>query len=118
MHSYVGLDYITEITIAGQDGFFNNLLEICGGENVYKGALPFPSLSREAIFTLNPDVIIDLLRSELEGELALKAWLNLTNINAVKNNRLYMFTDEADSVPGPRIYNTIRKISLAVHPAE
>jgi hypothetical protein len=36
----------------------------------------------------------------------------------VKNGRLYMFTDEADTVPGPRAYLTIRKVSLVIHPPE
>ena len=116
MHSYAGLGYISEITAAGNDGFFSYLVRICGGENAYQGALSFPTLSREAIFKLNPDVIIDLVRSEEEAAEARKGWLSLSSVNAVRNGRLYMFTDESDTVPGPRAYLTIRKTSLALHP--
>jgi iron complex transport system substrate-binding protein len=116
MHSYAGLGYISQLTIAGQDGFFSELLEICGGVNAYEGALPFPTLSREAIMKLNPDVIIDLMRDEAEGREAAEGWKSLSNVAAIRDGRLYIFTDEADTVPGPRAYLTIRKIAAAIHP--
>jgi iron complex transport system substrate-binding protein len=118
MHSYAGLGYISEITAAGDDGFFSYLINICGGVNAYQGALSFPTLSREAIFKLNPDVIIDLVRSEEEAAEASLGWLSLSSVSAIKNGRLHMFTDESDTVPGPRAYLTIRKTALAIHPLD
>jgi iron complex transport system substrate-binding protein len=116
MHSYAGLGYISEITAAGSDGFFSNLIEICGGVNAYGGRLPFPSLSREAIFQINPDVIIDLMRSEEEAPDAMRGWQELGNVSAVRNGRVYIFTDESDTVPGPRAWRTIRKVADAIQP--
>jgi hypothetical protein len=116
MHSYAGLGYISEITAAGNDGFFSNLIEICGGVNAYEGRLPFPSLSREAIFQLNPDVIIDLMRSEEEAPDAMKGWRELGNVSAVRSGRVYIFTEESDTVPGPRAWKTIRKVADAIQP--
>ncbi|MDR2461348.1 MAG: helical backbone metal receptor [Deltaproteobacteria bacterium] len=116
MHSYAGFGHISELTIAGKDGFFDHLIDICGGVNAYQGSLPFPTLSREAIININPDVIIDLLRSSEEVPDALASWKSLTNVSAIKNKRLYLFTQEADTVPGPRAYRTIRKVALAIHP--
>jgi iron complex transport system substrate-binding protein len=116
MHSYAGLGYISEITAAGDDGFFSNLIEMCGGVNAYEGRLPFPSLSREAIFKINPDVIIDLMRSEAEAPDAMKGWQELANVSAVRNGRVYIFTEESDTVPGPRAWKTIRKVADAIQP--
>jgi iron complex transport system substrate-binding protein len=116
MHSYAGVGYISEITAAGNDGFFSNLIEICGGVNAYEGRLPFPTLSREAIFQLNPDVVIDLLQNEADAPDAMKGWLQLGNISAVRRARVYIFTEESDTVPGPRAWKTIRKVSDAIQP--
>jgi iron complex transport system substrate-binding protein len=116
MHSYAGLGYISEITAAGQDGFFSNLIEMCGGVNAYQGSLPFPSLSREAIFKINPEVIIDLLRGEEEAAEAMRGWRELANVSAVRNGRVYLFTDDSDTVPGPRAWKTIRKVADAIQP--
>jgi iron complex transport system substrate-binding protein len=116
MHSYAGLGYISEITAAGDDGFFSHLIEMCGGVNAYQGKLPFPSLSREALFKLNPDVIIDLMRNEEEAADAMRGWQELSNVSAVRGRRVYIFTEESDTVPGPRAWKTIRKVADAIQP--
>lgn len=116
MHSYQGLGYITEINAVGQDGFFSDLIDIAGGDNAYQGSLPFPRLSREAIIFLNPDIIIDVIPYTEDLEAVRRDWQGLSSVAAVKNNRLYFLTDEADTVPGPGIYKTLAKISRAFHP--
>jgi len=116
MHSYEGLGYITEINAVGRDGFFSQLIEIAGGDNVYQGALSFPRLSREAIIFLNPDVIIDVIPGVLNLEAVRRDWLSLTSVEAIKHNRLILLTDERDTVPGPRIYQTLDILSRAFHP--
>ncbi|MDR1657715.1 MAG: helical backbone metal receptor [Deltaproteobacteria bacterium] len=117
MHSYEGLGFITEITAVGRDGFFSQMLEIAGGQNVYQGSLSFPKLSREAIITLNPDIIVDLLQGPQDVPTALSDWQGLgSGVEAIKNGRIYLFTDESDTVPGPRIYLTIVKLSESFFP--
>jgi iron complex transport system substrate-binding protein len=116
MHSYQGFGYITEITAVGQDGFFSELIKIAGGENVYQGPLSFPKLSREAILTLNPDVIVDLIQGTEQADDALTDWQGLPSVKAVKDGRVLLFTDQSDTVPGPRIHFTITKLSRALHP--
>lgn len=116
MHSYEGLGYITEINAVGRDGFFSELIEIAGGDNVYQGALAFPRLSREAIIFLNPDIIVDIIPYTEDLEAVKSDWMSLASVEAVKNKRVFFLTDEADTVPGPRIYQTLHKLSLAFHP--
>ncbi|MDR2443371.1 MAG: helical backbone metal receptor [Deltaproteobacteria bacterium] len=117
MHSYQGFGYISEITAVGRDGFFDRMLTMAGGENVYQGALSFPKLSREAIMTLNPDVVVDLLQGPSEIESAMSDWMGLgDSVGAVRNNRINLFTETSDTVPGPRIHSTIDKLSLAFFP--
>ncbi|MDR2302362.1 MAG: helical backbone metal receptor, partial [Deltaproteobacteria bacterium] len=116
MHSYQGFGFITEITAVGQDGFYNNMLELTGGQNVYDGPLAFPKLSREALITLNPDVIIDLIQDPIHAEMAMADWRGLGKVKAVLTDRVYLFSDKSDTVPGPRIYKTIDKLSLSLFP--
>jgi hypothetical protein len=42
--------------------------------------------------------------------------MDLGTVPAVTNNRVYMFTEESDTVPGPRAWQTIRKVSWVLHP--
>jgi iron complex transport system substrate-binding protein len=116
MHSYEGLGYITEINAVGRDGFFSEMIEIAGGRNVYQGALSFPRLSREAVMFFDPEVIIDIIPGNEDLESVRRDWLSLSKISAIKNNRLFFLTDEADTVPGPRFPQTLEKLSQAFHP--
>lgn len=116
MHSYQGVGYISEISAVGSDGFYSELIEIAGGKNVYTGNLPYPRLSREAIIFLNPDVIVDVISPEDDLAGVKKDWETLASVNAIKNKRLLLLTDELHTVPGPRFVKTLSELSLAFHP--
>ncbi|MDR3074215.1 MAG: helical backbone metal receptor [Deltaproteobacteria bacterium] len=116
MHAYQGLGQITEIDAIGDDGFYSEMIKAAGGRNAYQGSLSFPRLSREALAFLNPDVIIDVIPAGENQDAVRRAWQSLSSISAIKNNRLHLLTDEADTVPGPRFYQTLNKLSLAFHP--
>ena len=117
MHAYEGLGRITEINAVGSDGFYSELIAMAGGENVYRGPLAFPRLSREAIMYLDPDVIIDVVPPYVDMPTVLRDWLALSSVSAVRKGRVFVFSDEADTVPGPRFYQTLTKLSLAFHPS-
>lgn len=116
MHSSQGPGGITEINVIGQDGFYNELIEAAGGVNAYQGTLPFPRLSQESIIFLNPDVIIDVIPEAENLESIRQGWQKLASVTAVRDNRLFLFTGGADTIPGPRSMQTLAKLSLAFHP--
>ena len=116
MRSYHRPGYIAEINAVGKDGFYSELIPAAGGSNVYTGELPFPRLSREAIILLNPEIIIDSIPSSANPDAVRRDWQSLSSVAAVKNNRLYFFIDEVDTVPGPRCYQTLTKLSHALYP--
>lgn len=119
MHSYEGAGHLAELYAIGRDGFYDELIRAAGGQNVYQGDLAFPRLSREAIIFLNPDIIIDVIPTkETDLEAVRQGWQSLASVKAIKNGRLHLLTDEGDTVPGPRSYKTLDKLSRAFHPSE
>jgi iron complex transport system substrate-binding protein len=116
MHAERGLEAVTEINAVGRDGFYSELIRAAGGRNVYEGGLAFPRLSREALIFLDPEVIIDVIPDGRDREAILRKWQNLVSVSAVRNGRIHLFTDVADTVPGPRSYLTLGKLSRAFHP--
>ena len=118
MHAYQGLGYISEISVIGNDGFYSELIELAGGQNAYRGSLPFPRLSREAIIFLDPEVIIDVIPPGEDLEAVRQDWQSLSSVSAIKNNRLLLLTDEAHTVPGPRFVQTLQIMSQEFHPQE
>ena len=116
MHSYQGLGYINEVVAVGKDGFFDAMIRAAGGQNVYEGSLAFPRLSRESLFFLNPEIIVDVISPHEDIEAARRDWNSLRSVRAIRNQRLILLTDEADTVPGPRFVNTVTRLSQAFHP--
>ena len=53
---------LVDVYIAGTDGYFDKMIELAGGENVYhQGMARFPVVSTEGVMRMNPDVIVDLV---------------------------------------------------------
>lgn len=106
---------ITELTILGADGFYNELIHAAGGRNVYESEIPYPRLAREAIMALNPDVIVAAIPDCPDRDRAEKNWRNFAQVGAITNDRLLLLGDSGDTIPGPRSLATLRKLTEVIH---
>jgi len=96
---------LADVVIAGKEGHLTRCLELAGGENVYQGDLPFPSMSVEGLLALRPDLIIEFI-PEAQAALASPAmltadWRALDSTPAVRDGRIHAITEDRLSVPGP-----------------
>ena len=112
---------INTVYIAGQNDFYNDLITLAGGTNVYTDTrLNVPSLSVEGIIQLNPDIIIDIYPEDddhnADIQQVLQRWQSLKHINAVKNNRIYIVEESYATIPGPRIILLLEKFARLIHP--
>ena len=107
------------IYIAGNDGFYSEMIKLAGGQNAYSGSIPNPAVSFESMISMNPQIIIDILppaNASIESKIIEKQWQNLSDIDAAKNNRIYVFSEDYMSIPGPRFINIIEKIAGIINP--
>lgn len=108
------------VYIAGDDGFYNRMIDLAGGVNAYKGRIKFPKVSHEGLIAMNPDIIIDVT-SNLQGrglnkEELLRQWDALSDVEAVRKKRIYIFSENYIAIPGPRFILTLERIAKAIHP--
>jgi iron complex transport system substrate-binding protein len=99
--------------IAGRKTFYNELLDILGCENVYtRSDISYPSLSLEGILRLNPDVIIEMAPgcSDEKKSKIIAEWDIFKDVNAVKNNNIYVFTEDYVCIPGPRFIFILQRM--------
>lgn len=102
---------VSELTIIGADNFYNDVIEAAGGQNAYKGNIPFPRVSLEAVIEMNADFIV-LGAPELADTAQLeKLWRKIANLKGAGEQRLIILNEASDTIPGPRTLNTIRKLS-------
>jgi iron complex transport system substrate-binding protein len=114
-----GDEPLRKVSIAGQDGFYNEMLRLAGGVNVYQDrVVKFPEVSAEGILTLDPDVIIDMVPQASDDEnaraAALKQWQALGSVKAVKGGRVYILGGQHLMRPGPRFVQTLEDIARVI----
>jgi len=117
----LGTGTLEEIYIAGGSCFYHELIALAGGKNVYAGAtIPYPLLTAEGILSLNPDLVIDMVpemeRQGLHEEAILQEWQVVSEIKAVKNDRLYLLAQDHAVIPGPRFIFLLKAMAHVIHP--
>lgn len=112
---------ISEAYLIGGSSFHNELLKMANGKNVYDGPLPCPLVGREAILRFNPQVIIDLLPElnqapRMSRSRARELWDAFPTVDAVRNERVYLLTENHVSIPGPRYVEILDDFVSALYP--
>lgn len=117
----IGTEHMKQVYIAGQHDFYNDLITVSGGQNVYQAQLPrVPSLSVEGIMQLNPQIIFDIYpeaddhNSDLSD--VMKKWHKLRYVDAIKNNRIHIIEHNYATIPGPRIFLLLDELARLIHP--
>lgn len=114
-------EHMKQVFIAGQHDFYNDLITLAGGQNVYQAQQPsVPSLSVEGIMQLNPQIIFDIYpeASDHNSDLVqvLQKWKNLMYVDAIKNNRIHIIEQNYATIPGPRIFLLLDQLARLIHP--
>jgi len=117
----IGGGVVRSVWAAGPDTFYNGVLEIAGGVNAVEGGLVrYPEISREGLTVLDPDVVLDVVAGIEErgpeiGEI-LAGWRRLTELRAVREDRIRVLEGDVMVVPGPRLPEMVREVAKALHP--
>ncbi len=116
-----GDDAVRSVWAAGSDTFYDGVLRIAGGDNAVTGGLArYPELSREGLASLDPDVVLDVIAGLEDRRLDLEAvhesWMRLTELRAVREQRINVLVGDQMVVPGPRLPEMVETIARALHP--
>lgn len=114
-------EQLNQVYIAGQQDFYNDLLEIAGGHNVYQHQnIAVPTLSREGILRLNPEVIIDIFpgadEHDRDLDMVRQQWQQLNSVQAIQSERFYILEADYATKPGPRVIELLEDLAILIHP--
>jgi iron complex transport system substrate-binding protein len=117
----IGEGAVRSVWAAGRDTFYDGVLQIAGGVNAVNGGLArYPELSREGLSALDPDVVLDVIAGVEDRNLDLEAirqgWMRLTELRAVRDNRVNVLEGDQMVVPGPRLPAMVEAMARALHP--
>ncbi len=111
VHRDVDFGSSSNITVVGKDTYFNNMIDMVGGVNVFNNAnVAYPIVDMEAIIRTNPDIIIETYLKKEDINSLKNNWKKNNNISAVKNDEIHFFNVEDYSIPGPRFINVMSSL--------
>ena len=100
----------------GKSTFLNEMIEIIGAKNIFENEEGWISPTAEAIIDANPDVIltnVNYVENPTEEIKSRDAW---ENINAIKNNEVYLVDQNASSRPSQNVIKALEQMAKAVYP--
>lgn len=100
----------------GKSTFLNEMIEIIGAKNIFENEEGWVSPTAEAIIDANPDVIITnagYMENPTEEIKSRDAW---ENVNAIKNNEVYLVDQNASSRPSQNVIKALEQMAKAVYP--
>lgn len=104
---------------SGGLGFLHDLLEVAGGVDVFADVKRENiQISAEQILSRAPDAVMELHGPMTPQLLAAErsVWSQLPGLPAVKNNRIYLLSEDLLTIPGPRVVDAAKMMADALHP--
>lgn len=96
---------LSQLTVIGHGTYVSELIERAGGHNVVPEHLGiYPSLNKEALLAMRPDVIVSTARPGMEDSRLREMrrdWRPLASIPAVRNGDFRFITEPSFLIPGP-----------------
>lgn len=101
---------------SGPGSFMDEMITTCKGENVAGDAdTAYPQYSVELLIEKNPQVYITA-DDGFKTIDDIKARTGFDQIDAIKNNQIYMLNPDIISRPGPRVVDALEIVAKAIHP--
>jgi iron complex transport system substrate-binding protein len=110
---------IRDLYTATSGSYLDELITVAGGESIAPRAEHgYGKINKEAVLTLNPEVIIDMVQSAKGnfGEDPVAVWNELREVRAVREKRIYSLTDEFVIHPSQFVGHTAVVFARALHP--
>jgi len=117
-------DRLDGLVVAGRASYLNEVIEIAGGENVFRDAMAaYPKVSLEEVMARNPEVIVDMGDmadtvgvTEAHKRTVIALWDRVPTLAAVKQHRVFAVASDIYVVPGPRVVDAARAFAEMLHP--
>lgn len=100
----------------GNSTFLNEMIELIGAENIFKDENGWIAPSAESVIDKNPDVILTNVNYIDNPIQEIKDREGFENINAVKNNEVYLIDKNSSSRPSQHIIKALNEMAKAIYP--
>jgi len=117
------LCWLEPMWAVGKDTYADNLIRIAGGEGVFSDRSGWFVVNPEEVVSARPSIIVvssmALPKSPEELLSYLKSQPGFEQLDAIKDNRVYILTGQAANLlerPGPRVADAVFLLGCILHP--
>lgn len=111
---------IEDVYVSAAGSFYEEIIDYAGGVNACTiTTMEYPKVSAEGILQMNPEIIIEMVGEDValpSEDILREQWSSIPQLSAVKNNRIYYFTQDYAVVPGPRFIQVVKDCARLFHP--
>lgn len=108
---------LDDIYVIGNSSYINEIITLAGGKNVIENKRLSVKISKEAILSLDPDIIIEVNHDRsLKKEDILKVWKSNDEIRAVKINQVYIISSTNLLHPSQRVLASLKELLSIIQP--
>lgn len=115
---------IEDMIAAGRASHLNELIEIAGGDNVFRDSFAaYGRISLEELLVRNPEVIVNMGEmsetvgvTDAQKRAVVALWNRYPALDAVRQHRVYAVASDIFVVPGPRVVEAARAMARMFHP--
>jgi iron complex transport system substrate-binding protein len=109
---------LRDLYAASPGSFLAELVQIAGGEPLSPGGMRYSKITKEAVLTFDPEVIIDMVQGA-QGNFSEKpeaVWGELPTVSAVRAKRIHPIRDVGALHASQFVSVTARKFARIIHP--
>ena len=114
---YFEVSAMPSMVTFGQDTYLNEMIEICGGVNVFADQKGWFSPSAEEIINRDPDIILTLFSHGVDPVSEIMGRKAFESIKALRQNRVFPIDTNSAARPSQNIIMALREMTLAINPA-
>jgi iron complex transport system substrate-binding protein len=108
---------LEDIYVIGRNNYINELIELAGGENAVENTRLSIKITKEAVLTLDPDVIIEINHEKFDKESEiLGIWGTLSQSRAVREGQVYILPSTVILHPSQTIVEGAEVLTGVLHP--
>ena len=107
---------VTRIIAAGNDGYYSEILKLLQAQNPFDKYVAYSNVSREGLYWIDPEVIIELLYNPAQMDYFYKDWRNMQRLTAVKSNQICPIANSYGYIPGPRFPLLLEATARCIYP--
>jgi len=110
---------LRDLYVATKGSFLEELIKIAGGQSIAPAnSAGYGKMSKEAVLALNPAILVDMVQGA-KGKLAedpLTVWRQLSEIDAVRDGRIYPMKETSVLHLSQFVADTCRTFARVIHP--